>query len=60
TLDGSLRPMKTLEELEHEGDTDDWAVPTETIDEADQTLLDDGSTIEYGASRLATGEGRKG
>ncbi len=46
TLDGSLRPMKTLTELEREEDADDWAVPTETIDAADQTLSEDGSPIE--------------
>ena len=43
TLEGSLRPMKTLAELEREENADDWAVPTETISEHDQTLGEDGS-----------------
>ena len=42
TLEGALRPGKTLAQLEAEEDTDDWAVPTETIDARDQTLSEDG------------------
>ena len=42
TLEGALRPRKTLAELEREEDADDWALPTETIDAQDRTLGEDG------------------
>jgi hypothetical protein len=43
TLDPTLRPHKTVAELENGENTDDWAVPTEMIAPEDQTLGDDGA-----------------
>ena len=59
TLDPSLRPSKTIFDVETEEASDAWAVPTEVIDPADATLggdaAGDGEEIEVGSSTLRTG-----
>ncbi len=42
TLDPSLRPSKTLAQLQEEEERSDWDVETEMIDEEDMTLAPDG------------------
>ncbi len=56
TLDPALRTTKTRGELDREADTDPWAVPTETVAESDQTLVDDGAEIEHGPTPLRSGD----
>ncbi len=58
SVDRSLRPTKSKAELRRDEEADDWSVATESIAEADQTLADDGDSIEYGGSTLPTGRVR--
>ena len=58
TLDATLRPAKTIFELETEEASDPWAVRTEALDD-DATVVGDaegdGDEIAYGSSTLRTG-----